>query len=137
MSICGCDAVVHCTQIGRRGDEVNVMVRVVVLLELDGVQAVANETRGRGELLHELSSIAGIRGRVVLHWLIVVHLDLDAAPRGEFGNENAVGDLLEDNRVGFATQAVVERMEISGRDDVLQMGGLHEVVSTEYYTILS
>ena len=35
------DAVVHSTKVGRRGDEIDVVVRVVVLLELDGVQAVA------------------------------------------------------------------------------------------------
>ena len=37
------DAVVQRTEVGRRSDEVDVVVRIIVLLELDRVQAVPNQ----------------------------------------------------------------------------------------------
>ena len=52
------DVVVHRAQVGRRDDEVNVEVRVVVLLKLDGVQAVADEGGGRRKLLEQVADFA-------------------------------------------------------------------------------
>ena len=43
MSACGLDAVVERTQVSSGGDEVDVVVGVIILLELDGRQAVACE----------------------------------------------------------------------------------------------
>ena len=60
------DVVVHRTQVGRGGDEVDVVVRVVVLLKFHGVQAVANQRRWRWQLLHESGSVRRV-------WLRVQH----------------------------------------------------------------
>jgi hypothetical protein len=46
MAVSGIDAVVHRTKVGSGGDEVDMIVCVIVLLELDRVEAIANE-RGR------------------------------------------------------------------------------------------
>ena len=43
MPVSRSDVVVHRTQVRCGSDEVNVVVRVVVLLELNGVQAIADE----------------------------------------------------------------------------------------------
>ena len=43
MAISGLDAVVGGTKVRRRCDEVDVVVGVIILLELDGRQAVACE----------------------------------------------------------------------------------------------
>jgi hypothetical protein len=59
-----------------------------------------------------------------IYWLILVHLDLDATPRGELGDDHRVGDLSEDRRVSLSTQSIVERMKVGRRDDELEMGGL-------------
>ena len=43
MPVSGVDAVVHRAQVRRSSDEVDVVVGVIILLELDGRQAVACE----------------------------------------------------------------------------------------------
>lgn len=45
MAISSRDTIVHGPQIGRCGDEVDVVVGVIIFLELHGVEAVANKRR--------------------------------------------------------------------------------------------
>ena len=51
MTVGGCDVVIHGSKVRCGGDEINMVIGVIVLLELDGVQAVADQRRGRRQLL--------------------------------------------------------------------------------------
>ena len=57
VAVCGRDAVVHGAEVRRSGDEVDVEVRVVILLELDRVEAVTNERRWRWKLLDQIRKV--------------------------------------------------------------------------------
>ena len=57
MSVCRLDLVVLRTKVAFRGDEVDVVVGVIVLLKLDRVEAVTDERRGRWELLDQVRKI--------------------------------------------------------------------------------
>lgn len=59
-----------------------------------------------------------------MHRLVLIDLDLDATSWGKLRNNDAVGNLLEDSRIGLATETIVERMQICGSNNVLQVGGL-------------
>ena len=45
MPVCRCDAVVHRAEVRRSGDEVDMVVRIIVLLEFDRVEAVTDKRR--------------------------------------------------------------------------------------------
>ena len=57
VAVGGGDAVVHRTQVGRGSDEIDMMVRIIVLLELNRVQAVADKRRRGRELLDEVLEV--------------------------------------------------------------------------------
>ena len=69
-------------------------------------------------MLQKLRGVWAIGGGFILHRLVLVDLHLHTALRGEFGDEDAICDLLEDDRICFATQAIVVRMKVSSSDDV-------------------
>lgn len=52
------DAVVERPEVGGRGNEVDVEIRVVVLLKIDRVKPVAGERRGRRKRLGDLRTVA-------------------------------------------------------------------------------
>ena len=88
MPVGGVDAVVQRTQVRRGGDEVNVVIRVVVLLELDRVQTVADERRRGRELLEVLLQVYITAGIVLGCWVVIIDLDLDATFGDEFWDYN-------------------------------------------------
>ena len=97
------DTVVHRPQIRRGRNEVNMMVRVVVLLELHGVQAEPSKGRRGRKLLDEIGPVGTVAAAaVVLHRFVFVDLYFDTRPRREFGDDDAVSYLLEDGGVGLA-----------------------------------
>lgn len=51
------DTVVHRAEIRRSSDEVDVMVSIVILLELNGVEAVASQRRRSRELGNEVVQV--------------------------------------------------------------------------------
>lgn len=61
---------------------------------------------------------------IVRHGLVLVDLDLDTALGSELGDDDAACDLFERLRIGLSAQAVVERMQVRGSNDVLQVRGL-------------
>lgn len=63
VSVCRVDVVVHCAEVGRCGDEVDVEVGIVILLEFHWVQSVTNQRRRRRQLLHQFRKVADIWGK--------------------------------------------------------------------------
>lgn len=138
VTVGGVDAVVHRAEVGGGGDEVDMVVGVVVLLEVDRVQAVPGEGRRRWELVREIDGVVTVfrsmceqmppsqrkkdreirTSATVVHGLCVVDLHLDATPGCELGDEDRVGDLLEHGWVRLTTEAVVEGMKVGSGDDV-------------------
>ena len=58
--------------------------------------------------------------------IAVVDLDLHAAPGSELRNDDLFRNLPEDSRVGLSPETVVECVEVSGGNDILQVGRLSE-----------
>ena len=57
VAVGGGDAVVHRTQVGRGSDEIDMIVRIIVLLELNWVQAIADKRRRGRELLDKVLEV--------------------------------------------------------------------------------
>jgi hypothetical protein len=138
----GVDAVVHGPQVRASRDEINVVVRVVVLLKVDGVETVASQRRRSRELLGQLHRV-GICGprlasytsqyqiqrtiaaaTAALNWLILGNLNLHSALRCELGDHNALRHLLVVADVWVALEPVVEGMEVRSRNNVRKVSGL-------------
>lgn len=54
MSICKLNFVIFGSQVARCGDEVNVMVGIIILLELNGLQLEASQRIRRRDLINDL-----------------------------------------------------------------------------------
>lgn len=59
MSIGRSDTVVESSKVGSGGDEVDVEVGIVVLLEVDGVESVTSEGGGSRKAGDDLSDVLG------------------------------------------------------------------------------
>ena len=133
MTVRRVDAVVQRTQVRCRSNEVNVVVAIVVFLELNRVQAETSQGGWGWELLDKIGPVATIAASaVVLHGFVLVDLHLDATPGGELRDKDAVSDLLEDRRVCLSAKTVVERVQVSSRDDVREMSGLEGGIISAY-----
>lgn len=151
MSIGRSDSVVESSKVGSSGDEVDVEVGIVVLLEVDGVESVASEGGGSGKAGDDISDILGLcrskkkeaivseqgwdveRGMkeertlvVVRDGLAVENLDLDSLLGLELGNDDGREDLLEDGGISLSLETVVESVEVGSGDDVLEVDRLSE-----------
>ena len=130
------DLVVARAQVRARRHEGHVLVDVLV--ELDGLQAVARERRGRRQraqdrraLLVDVGELAAEgRGRarssllrllLLLLGLLLVRRDLDAVARREVGHDHVGQDREERLVVERALDAVVERAQVRGRLDELEV----------------
>ena len=60
MSISRSNSVVESSEVRGSGDEVDVEVGVVVLLEVDGVESVASERGGSGKAGDDISDVLGL-----------------------------------------------------------------------------
>ena len=65
-------------------------------------------------------------GIILRGWVVVVDLNLDAALGGELGDDDLVGNLLEECRVALSPKTVVEGVEIRSSDDVIQVRALEK-----------
>lgn len=140
------DAVVGSSEVGGSGDEINVEVAVVVLLEVDRGQAVSSERGWRREggsdgrsvrLVCKTEYVSEQRKQsskrkigqtvfFVVYGLGIVHLNFYTLLRHKLGNLDRRKNLLEESRVGLSLEAIVERMEVGTRDDVIQVDRLRK-----------
>lgn len=127
------DAVVGSPQVGRGGDEVDVVVRVVILLKVNRSESQSGQRRRRRErsddrvdilvyrrynLAYTRLLVTSLTLVVLRNGLVLVDLDLDAASRREFWDVHALNDLSEHRWVPLSFEAVVEGVEVGSSNDI-------------------
>jgi hypothetical protein len=115
------------------------VVRIIVLLELNGVETVPSQGRGRWKLLRELRQFvfyhhlvhkAKLRiiplttTCVLLDGVVLVDLHLDPAPWSKLRDDDTLCYFPVVVGIFFALEPVVECMQVGSGNDVSEMGGL-------------
>ena len=120
----GRNGIVGSSQVGCGGDEVNVVVGVIVFLEIDRRQSQTSE---RGWRWQRSDNAVNVFVVSVVLWdrLVFVDLNLDTALRDKLRNLLRLDDFAEDGRVSLSLQSVVESVQIGSCDEVLKVKRLY------------
>lgn len=62
-----------------------------------------------------------LTGATTSHRVVFSDLNFHPALGSELGHDNRVDNLLENGRLPFAPQAVIESMKVSSSDDIIKM----------------
>lgn len=120
----GRNGIVGSSQVGCGGDEIDVVVGVIVFLEIDRCQSQTSE---RGWRWQRSDNAVNVLVVSVVLWdrLVFVDLNLDTALRDKLRNLLRLDDFAEDGRVSLSLQSVVESVQIGSCDEVLKVKRLY------------